>query len=708
MLGEYLKVKGEGTGRDFVSEERNDAIIKEMKEAGEIAIKGLSNILVEEERAWMRAKVVVILGELYSKEDDGIVEILFNQLSQDKSVLVRSIIARYILPEIKKDVSGARVKEIDSVIKKADLDPWPADKNRAFKILDVGCEYGEVSHGIAGYYRDKGFIDVVVVGVDLAFVTLIEAEKNRTDDDIVFVYGNIDRDRFGPVDVVLSKNLYPLDPEDTKGHAESLIRQLEDKDGNIHGDGAEIYFTPSAFSAGTDGSTIWASMSGALKFSARIKSEGLDSRWHVEDSFKNPFGLKGIENVFGSPWPNSYGWVTATLSPNIMIESDKVLVKLRTDRFPDGELYLRILNPDMVKGEDISVNCAIDSPDDLVRIVLLMDMLRYYEAKTIQLVLDGSPHIINDLDQILLHFCDGISLRYHEERVVGTKTRKLDIKPLRPIKDKKSTVWIDPVLYQHRRLREDALDAAIAVNAESWRIALDKKDDNPLNWTVSLEGEVKDKNVALVHSMENSTDIAELWIMLMALKRAGASSVSLINTYEGYTRQDKVLNKGEGISAVTMLNILDTLVDNHMALNVHYADKSGMVQMGGYKLYNLNAFTQIAEGLFDITKEWLIEPSGAREEKTIRDILRKEFKNHPIFLLGPDDGAFGYVQEAAEVLKIYIKDRYGLEIDVYSGYMDKERVSGTKVRIPGQILDEKGKAINEINGISVNECWVYI
>jgi len=683
-LEEYLERKD----RDIEDEDRDDVIVEEIQDMGKDAIEVLGNLLAKDKRSWMRARIAVLLERVYNDENKEILDILFRQLVHDESVLVRSIIARWSLPEIKKRVSGDISEKIERHIKNADLNPWP--KDNVLKVLDVGCEFGEVSHGVAKYYKDNGVAGLTLVGVDMTYGGVIEAERKRTDPDIVFVFGDIDECRFGPVDIVLSRNL--LLSVSTKKHAKSLFRQLKDDDGEI--DGGEIHYSPSLYSEGTDGSQAWSSMQ--LELSILVRELGLPSPRklglpysleYIETNFKNPFNAEGL-SMFGSSWPNSYGWISAKLPSKLNVIKGSEFIKIRTMRFPDGEFNLRILNPGIVDKAELTVTSPLDSADDLVKLVLLMDTLRMYGAKNIDLIVDQPYEIDNGLDSLLHYFCDTISY------MDGFNKRTSDVKPLEFLKEKKGPVWIDQVLYQHAHLEGDAREAAEVVNVKSSRIEIVKEEGSPLKWEVNLPDDLKAKNVVLVHSTENSIDIVELWIMLIALRRKGASIVSLINAYEGYARQDKASHKGEGVSAVTMLKAIDPLLDYHMALNVHYADKSGLFVLDGYEIYNLNAFIQVAEGLFDAVVGWL-----GRED------LSEKFKTNPLLLVGPDYGSLGYVREAAKRLKISIKEKYGIDIDVYFGYMDKTRLGDKKVKISGSVLTEKGQPISIVDP---KDCWVFV
>ena len=86
----------------------------------------------------------------------------------------------------------------------------------------------------------------------------------------------------------------------------------------------------------------------------------------------------------------------------------------------------------------------------------------------------------------------------------------LDISSLEPVKSKKKGVYIQRVLYQHSRLKEDADEAAVAFNAQTEKIIIVKEDSNPLSWKVILPDHLQGQNVVLVHSTENNVDFAEL------------------------------------------------------------------------------------------------------------------------------------------------------------------------------------------------------
>ncbi|MBM3244336.1 MAG: NAD-dependent epimerase/dehydratase family protein, partial [Candidatus Omnitrophica bacterium] len=412
-----------------------------------------------------------------------------------------------------------------------------------------------------------------------------------------------------------------------------------------------------------------------------------------ESMFKDFFTRYYLGKLNILPWklPNSSRFIDnfSCLISDFVNELSRQCAKLEVKKFPDGELYLRIENQDIIKGADIVVNHSFDTPEDLVKAVLIADILRMHEAASIKLVLDKPYNTDSSLFDLISCFYDRIVYRNARD-VSLPKLSKLDY-----TRAKQLPVWIHNVLFQHSRLHDDARAAAEVINAKHQRIRIIKYQRNPFNWEIRIPKDLEGKNVVLVHSTENSVDIVELWLILTALRRSGIGVICLINSFEGYSRQDKVFNPGEGVSALTMLKAIDSFADNHMVLNVHYGNASGWVEKSGHKLYNLNAFVQVAEKLFDE----VAKRAGKRN-------IAAELKNHPVFLIAPDDGAFKYIHEAADVLSSYIQEEYGVHTIVRSGYMDKKRVSSTEVRYQGKLLNAEGKVISDAS--QIKDSWAFV
>ncbi len=81
--------------------------------------------------------------------------------------------------------------------------------------------------------------------------------------------------------------------------------------------------------------------------------------------------------VFGATEAGGLGWETAK-------QMNADVGKIESKKFPDGELYMRVLSD--VKGKDCAVIRSIRTSDDLVGLILLLDALRENKAKMIHCV----------------------------------------------------------------------------------------------------------------------------------------------------------------------------------------------------------------------------------------------------------------------------------------------------------------------------------
>ncbi|MFA5287704.1 MAG: ribose-phosphate pyrophosphokinase-like domain-containing protein, partial [Candidatus Omnitrophota bacterium] len=279
----------------------------------------------------------------------------------------------------------------------------------------------------------------------------------------------------------------------------------------------------------------------------------------------------------------------------ITVMTEKGLVGIECGRFPDGEWNPLILNPYLLGSADATIRYHIKNCHDMVKLMLVMGNLRLNKAQHINFVLERDGQVTNGLDAIFLCVCD--ELFYSNGLAAGNFPVSLP-----PMATKKELgVWVHRVLYQHARFQPDAEEAAKIINAHAEKIEIDKTEEDPLSWGIILPEGLEGQNVVLVHSTENDLDWVELWLMILALRRAGVGSDFLFNAYAGYSRQDKIFRSGEGVSASIMLGIVSTLTDLSFVPNIHYGGKSGFAGLNGYsfKLYNLNAFVQLAEKLFD-------------------------------------------------------------------------------------------------------------
>ena len=299
--------------------ERDRDIADRVKAAGSEGAVSLLQVLREDERPWARAKAAVLLGELYESLGDGkeIMDALMGAARSDKSILVRSVIARGVLEPIAYRTQSwdpADAGRMRQAARAADINPW--SKEGAFRILDVGAQFGEATYEMAKYYRERGR-NVQVAGLDRTVSAVIEAERNRKDGDVVFLLADAHRHPLDSADVVISMNLHLTGPElygsetelaleksALEKHAESLVKLAK-------ADGGAIYYSPSNMSPGEDGIAHLDFVHGVLSDVLRKEAPGAKVERILTSASGDIFGFKG--GAFKSPWGESSGWVTVRM-----------------------------------------------------------------------------------------------------------------------------------------------------------------------------------------------------------------------------------------------------------------------------------------------------------------------------------------------------------------------------------------------------------
>jgi SAM-dependent methyltransferase len=285
LIEGYLMIEGTSNSRQN-STQKDNLVVDEIKQYGESGVNTVVYILNNDERAWVRAKAVYLLAKLIEdKNMKNIINALIKRAGQDESMLVRSVIVRGVLNNIKK---GLSFDEID-LINKINLNPWPENRS-ILRVLDVGCQYGETTNGMAEYFSMNNR-RVFVVGVDYCIPVIIEAEKNKKRPDVVFILGDITKDKIGPADLVIAMNMaFDSYLESEKNFAEGLTNQISSE--------GEIWYLPSTWGVDDLGleERLYSMMERLKQFLSGATIE-----------------KKHIELYFDSQWGKAYSdWVIAT------------------------------------------------------------------------------------------------------------------------------------------------------------------------------------------------------------------------------------------------------------------------------------------------------------------------------------------------------------------------------------------------------------
>lgn len=169
----------------------------------------------------------------------------------------------------------------------------------------------------------------------------------------------------------------------------------------------------------------------------------------------------------------------------------------------------------------------------------------------------------------------------------------------------------------------------------------------------SLRGE----EVAIVQTTYPAPALTELLFLQEAAHDQGASHITTIVPYYAYSRQDRIFEEGEIVSAKAIAELIELKADRFITVDPH---KEHILGFFGIEAHGVSAVPLLAKHL---------ERMGVDT------------------VLAPDKGALDRAQFAAKCL------------DAQFDYMEKTRISGTEVMMKAKSLDVRGKTVAIIDDI---------
>lgn len=173
---------------------------------------------------------------------------------------------------------------------------------------------------------------------------------------------------------------------------------------------------------------------------------------------------------------------------------------------------------------------------------------------------------------------------------------------------------------------------------------------------IEIQENVMRRNVCVLQSVGSNPNFYyfELFILLDALKRAGAQSLTVILPYYAYARQDRIDKPGVSITAKLIADLLTTA--------------------GGTRLVTIDLHSEQIEGFFNIPVHHLLS----------RSLLLPYFSSfnfEDVVVVAPDNGG------------IKIASAYAKELKVPMALIDKERINAFQVETRLFVGDVKGKTV---------------
>ncbi|NQD67434.1 ribose-phosphate diphosphokinase [Bacillus haikouensis] len=173
---------------------------------------------------------------------------------------------------------------------------------------------------------------------------------------------------------------------------------------------------------------------------------------------------------------------------------------------------------------------------------------------------------------------------------------------------------------------ELAKEIADEVGVELGKSSVKRFSDGEIQ--INIEESIRGCDVFVIQSTSQpvNENLMELLIMVDALKRASAKTITIVMPYYGYARQDRKARAREPITAKLVANLLETA--------------------GATRVITLDLHAPQIQGFFDILIDHLMGVPILAEY-----FQEKGFKNEDIVIVSPDHGGVTRARKLAERLK---------------------------------------------------------
>lgn len=174
---------------------------------------------------------------------------------------------------------------------------------------------------------------------------------------------------------------------------------------------------------------------------------------------------------------------------------------------------------------------------------------------------------------------------------------------------------------------------------------------------VRIATDLKGAEVAVVGNTRSDSDVLELMLLLNAAREAGASGVTAVLPYFGYSRQHMIYRPGEPVSSKVLTKALENFSDRIICVEIHDEETIGFAN---HPFRNISVIGTSSE----------------------------YFRDRKIDLvLSPDDGGYERAKKMAGILSI----------PAY--YIDKKRIDSRTVEMHLPDVDFKGKSVLLVDDI---------
>lgn len=198
--------------------------------------------------------------------------------------------------------------------------------------------------------------------------------------------------------------------------------------------------------------------------------------------------------------------------------------------------------------------------------------------------------------------------------------------------------------------------------------------------SIQIMENVRGRHAFVVQSvaLDPNNYLIELLILVDALKRASAASITAVIPYFGYCRQDRKDKERVPITAKLVANLLTNAGVTHvLTMDLHAGQMQGFFDI---PVDNLHAMPHLAHAFKDLISEAML--SSGQNGRTGQP-------GQP----GPELDLNKFVVVAPDIGSIKLTHVYANWLGVDFSVVDKHRVSATKVEVATVIGEVKGKNV---------------
>lgn len=190
-----------------------------------------------------------------------------------------------------------------------------------------------------------------------------------------------------------------------------------------------------------------------------------------------------------------------------------------------------------------------------------------------------------------------------------------------------SNQYLDPKLklFSLNSNRQLAEEIAKVIGVELGKCTVQRFSDGEIQ--INIEESIRGCNVFVIQSTSSpvNENLMELLIMIDALKRASAKTISIVMPYYGYARQDRKARAREPITAKLVANLLETA--------------------GATRVITLDLHAPQIQGFFDIPTDHLMGVP------ILADYFLNKGLEDDVVIVSPDHGGVTRARKMSERLK---------------------------------------------------------